>query len=258
MDFAAPALLEGTPKGRNWFYRMWLRGKDPQDQEVESFGGPSWQNPFIPREEVERLAKEMPERRYRQEILAEFLDDEGAVFRGVRQCVSGFSKEPTEALGVDLARTQDFTVVIGMDKQGAVTHFDRWNEISWPLQKDRIAAAARKFNCRVLIDSTGVGDAPTQDLQKAGLRVEGFKFTNATKQQLVEALVIAMEQGEITLPDEPVLLNELEAFEFTTTASGLTRYAAPEGLHDDCVVALALARHAITTELYDMEALGRA
>lgn len=255
MDYAAPAMLVGTPKGRNWFHRMYMRGKDPQDAQVASFGGPSWQNPFIPRDEVDRLASEMPERLYRQEILAEFLDDEGAVFRGVRGCVMpAYSALPTMALGVDLGRLQDFTVLIGMDERGGVTSFDRFREISWPLQKERIISAARG-GVRVLIDSTGLGDPIFQDLEKAGVNVEGFKFTNATKQQLIESLSMAFQERRIGVPDEPVLLNELDAYEYEMTASGLTRYNAPEGTHDDCVIALALAHRATSSTGYDLSQL---
>lgn len=245
MDFSAPAMLGGTPKGRNWFYRMYLRGKDPEDTEVESFGGSSYENPFIPAEEVKRLAGEMPQRLHRQEILAEFLDDEGAVFRGVRKCVAPMSKGLTTAIGVDLAKHQDFTVLHGLDAAGNTTYFDRFREISWPLQKDRITSAASRGG-QVLMDSTGIGDPILDDLTKAGVDVDGYKFTNASKQRLIESLAMAIEEQRVGLPDEPVLLNELEAFEYETTKSGATRYSAPEGAHDDCVIALALAHWALT------------
>lgn len=258
MDYQADALLGGTPKGRNWFYRMWMRGKDDEDREVESFGGPSFQNPFIAREEVERLASEMPQRLYRQEILAEFLDDEGAVFRGVRDCVKPRSTEPTAALGVDLAKHEDFTVIVGVDRRGCWTSFDRFREISWPLQKERIKAAAAG-GTRVLLDSTGIGDPILDDLQKLGVNVEGYKFTSASKQQLIESLAMAIEERRIGLPDDPVVLNELEAYEYETTAMGRTRYSAPEGAHDDCVIAVALAHRAISAPgAIDYEAFVRA
>lgn len=241
IDYAAPAMLVGTPKGRNWFHRMYSRGMDPLDPDVETFGGPSWRNRFIPADEVIRLKKEMPDRLFRQEIEAEFLDDEGAVFRGVRACVSPLSLEPTVAIGVDLAKHQDFTVIVGMDREGRVTFWDRFREVSWPLQKERITAAVTTHGGQVLLDSTGVGDPILDDLTQAGLPVEGFKFTNPSKRQLVERLAIAVELHQVGLPDEPVILNELEAFEFEQGKTGVVRYSAPEGGYDDCVIALALA-----------------
>ena len=241
IDHRAPAMLMGTPKGRNWFFHMANRGHDPADPDVLTITGPSYANPFIDRAEVERLASEMPERLYRQEILAQFLDDEGAVFRGVRDCVqASYDRGPTEVIGVDLAKHSDFTVLTGMDADRRVTYFDRFREVSWPLQKERIINAAGK-RIKVLLDSTGVGDPILDDLVQAGVSIDGFKFTNASKQQLVENLAIGIEQRDITLPDEPVMVNELEAFEFEVGRTGVVRYNAPEGAHDDCVISLALA-----------------
>jgi len=73
------------------------------------------------------------------------------------------------------------------------------------------------------------------------ISVVGYQFTNATKAVAVEALALAFERGEITIPNDPVLVNELLAFEGNRLPSGLVRYEAPPGVHDDCVMALALA-----------------
>lgn len=249
MDHSAPAFLTGTPKGKTWFYRLYVRGLDPLDEEVGTFGGPTTQNPYILPSEVERLRKEMPERLFRQEVLAAFLDDDGAVFRGVRECVGPMSTNPTVAYGVDLARKTDYTVIVGMDADKRMTFYDRFHQVGWPLQKKRITEAVQHPRCggrrpRVLIDATGAGDPIVQDLQAAGMRIEAFLFTPATKASLIDSLSIDIEQQRVRLIDEPVLLNELEAFEFTTTKAGNIRYSAPQGLHDDTVCALALAAKA--------------
>lgn len=254
IDHRAPAMLVGTPKGRNWFHRLYSRGIDQLDGGVATFGGPTVQNPYIDEAEVKRLASEMPERLYRQELLAEFLDDEGAVFRGVRACVGPLSDEPTASIGVDLAKHQDFTVLVGMDLAARVTFVDRFREIDWPLQKRRIAAAAARGG-KVLLDSTGVGDPILDDLVRAGLDVEGYKFTNASKQQLVEGLSIGIEQRLVGLPDDPVLLNELDIFEYEVGRTGTVKYGAPEGAHDDCVIATALAYRGLVGSTYELELL---
>jgi len=56
--------------------------------------------------------------------------------------------------------------------------------------------------------------------------------------------MLAFERGDIGIVAEPTLINELQAFEMDRLPSGMVRYAAPEGLHDDCVISLALAWHA--------------
>jgi hypothetical protein len=90
-----------------------------------------------------------------------------------------------------------------------------------------------------LVDATGVGDAVVEDLQSRLPRVEGFKFTAPSKQNLMERLAIAINGNEITFP-EGMLVSELESFEYEYTRTGV-KYSAPSGLHDDGVMALALA-----------------
>jgi len=252
MDHRAPALITGTPKGQNKFFELFSRGRDPEQQDYASFHWTSYANPFIPAEEVDSIAQDMPERIYRQEILAEFLDDSAAVFRGVDGAVTGYSDQSTEVVGVDLAKTEDFTVLVGLDSEGQATFFDRFQQISWPLQKQRIVSKARETGAFFLVDSTGVGDPILDDLHGEGVNCEGFKFTNSTKAQLVEGLEIAIEQQEIGLPDEDVLIDELKSFTYDVTRSGNVRYSAPEGLHDDCVMALGLARHAIKSRHFEI------
>lgn len=242
MDYKADSLLLGTPKGRNWFYRMHLRGKDLEDSGVQSFGGPSYQNSFIDRTEIDKLGADMPERSYRQEILAEFLENEGSVFRKVREACSmpALSTRTTVAIGTDLAKHVDFTVIIGLDDQGDMTIFDRFREISWPLQKARITTAAG-FATPTLLDATGIGDPIFDDLVAAGVLVWPYKLTQPSKQRLIENLSVGIEQGKTRAPKNPLIIGEMESMEYDQSPTGLMRYSAPEGLHDDIVIAWALA-----------------
>lgn len=254
VDHIAPALLTGTPKGRNWFWTEYQRGWQPEFRNVASIGVaqnqgiPSIENPFIDEDEVRELARDMSQRLYRQEIQAEFLSSEGAIFNVDRARAKGLrlSTAPTVSLGIDLARRVDFTVLVGMDRDFGVTYFDRFNEIDWPFQRRRIEETWQRLGSpRIVIDATpgSVGDPFAQELIYAGLPVEPFGLTALTKRQLVETIAVSIDSGSVTLPDEPVLLNELEAFEMQPLPSGNVRYSAPEGKHDDCVIALGLALH---------------
>jgi len=89
-----------------------------------------------------------------------------------------------------------------------------------------------------LIDSTGVGDPIVEQLQHRMPQMEGYNFTSASKQQLMEGLASAIQKHEITFPDTEIA-QELREFGYEYTRTGV-RYSAPEGLHDDCVCALAL------------------
>lgn len=259
------ALINGTPNGRNWFWREFLRAANGDDSEAMAWQAPTvgaqlhdgvlsrvphpLENPQIPWDEIVHLHETLPERVFRQEILAEFLDDAGGVFRNVAACIGGTLEDapshPTRRylIGLDLAKHEDFTVALVVDQQRRhVVQMDRFNKADWPLQKARIAALAQHWNnALIYADATGVGDPIYDDLRAAGLRIEPIKFTAQMKEQLVNNAVLLVEQRQVSYPDIPVLIAELSALEYQAMPSGRYRMAAPEGLHDDAAMAFCLA-----------------
>ena len=89
--------------------------------------------------------------------------------------------------------------------------------------------------------AAGIGDPICDELQRENVEVDGYKFTNTTKKDLIENLSIMIENQQITIPPIPELINELKLYGYKTTPSGNVQYGAPDGYHDDCVIALALA-----------------
>ena len=73
------------------------------------------------------------------------------------------------------------------------------------------------------------------------LPITAFNTTNSTKAAAIEALSLAFERREITILNDPILIGELQAFEISRTPSGMVKYSAPSGMHDDMVMSLALA-----------------
>jgi hypothetical protein len=246
-DKKGSALFISTPNSFNWFHELFSRGQLPEEKEFESWQFPTVDSPFIDFKEVEEAKRTLPQMIFAQEYLAQFIDEAGSVFRGVNNCIIGELEEPIEdkvyVMGVDLAKHQDFTVIIVMDKNSKrIVAFQRFNQISWPFQKKKIEATSKKFNdAEIMLDSTGVGDPIFDDLSKQGLRVKSFKFTNESKTNLIEDLAISIEQRELNFPNIPELVNELHSYGYESTPSGKLKYGAPSGLHDDCVIALALA-----------------
>lgn len=247
-DRKGSALLISTPKGRNWFWRLWTKGQHGDDPEWMSWQFPSVSNPFLDPSEIEAAKDDLPERTFRQEYECEFLDEHGSVFRCVREAIDAGRKdnaepEPTHqyTLGVDLARVEDFTVIAGIDETGRQVYFERFNQISWERQTAAIVAAAARYKARVFLDSTGVGDPIFERLRQAGVNVSPFHFTNQSKEALIDNLALRIERGEARLMDVPAQTNELLAYQYELTPSRNVRMNAPEGMHDDTVIALALA-----------------
>jgi len=251
-DQKGRALIIGTPKGKNWFYNEWTRGQDKAYPEYVSWQFPTSANPLIDRAEIDQARNTLPQNVFEQEWLAKFLDRNAGVFRNIDGCVRDygvFPEAPAEGAeyfgGLDLARLQDFTVLTILDRDRRVVYWDRWQHTSWEVQIQRVMDVTNRYKALIMVDSTGVGDPIYERLERAGLDVEPFKFTNESKKQLIETLSLAIERSMITFPDIPELVNELDIFEYDMTPTGLIRYNAPDGYHDDAVVSLALANWAL-------------
>jgi hypothetical protein len=333
------AVFVSTPKGRNWFFDLFTRGMDALEPDYTSLSFPSNASPFFPESEWEDARRTLPEDVFRQEYMAEFLEDSAGVFRNVDGCLiweeedvgttdvhglsriedgeekEGFftttrcarSRKAEEGggeagrgeespqrtqrtqrirdfrkdddvgwrrekvrdvvVGCDVAKHTDFTVLIAMDAAtGRCFAMERFNHLDWPVQKERILSFARNVRGRLILDATGVGDPIYDDLKRVYPDVEGFKLTNASKTQLIQRLIVAVEQRKVcwpgtracgTVPGEPacgrnfdgidgmgqwdVLTSELKRYEYAISPTGVITYNAPAGYHDDCVIALALA-----------------
>jgi hypothetical protein len=241
----APVRIIGNVRGRrNWVHRLAQRAQQEPAGDIGYHRLTAWdavEGGVIRREEVEAAQRDLPASVFRELYLAEPSDDGGNPFgiEAIAKCVRPDTEGAVAVWGVDLAKSQDWTVACGLDINGSVVALDRWQG-QWADTKRRLTGMIGETPA--LIDSTGVGDPIVEDLQRDLPNVEGFKFTAPSKQQLMEGLAAAIQQGRIGIPDG-WLRAELEAFGYEHTRTGV-RYEAPAGLHDDGVCALALAvRH---------------
>lgn len=241
------ALFIGVPKGNGWGQRLWLRGQNAE-QGWASWQLPTSSNPFIPASEIEAARRDLPERMFRQEFLAEVLADGGGVFRRVTE--SATATEQSAAIpdhdyimGADWGKTNDFTVLSVIDvTTGEQVAMDRFNQIDYAVQRQRLMALAERFNVRsVIAERNSMGEPIIEQLQRDGVPVQAFLTTNASKSAIIEGLALAFERGALRVLPNETQTAELLAFESERMPSGMLRYGAPEGLHDDCVMSLALA-----------------
>src|SRR5690606_16219125 len=241
----------------NWFYHAFQRGQDPLVREWQSWRAPTWANPLIPPEDIDEARAVLPRRVFEQEYEAAFLQNGGAVFRGVRDAVCTEPRSPAAArrcvMGVDFGRYHDFTAAVVIDADArpvpAVVAVDRYNEANWAVQRARLAALARRWSVQaILAEANAMGEPNIDALRAEGLPVEAFVTTAQSKPRLIESLASAVESGGIALPDHAQLLAELESFTYELNPrTNHTQYGAPPGLHDDTVIALALAWHLVCT-----------
>lgn len=257
-EVVRPMLLErrggaaflSTPFGHNHFWELYKLGLEPDQDEWASFQYPSAANTQIDAAELEALRAVTPDLVYRAEYLAEFVDHMGAVFRNIDAVLTA-PRDPQPdpsrrvVIGVDWGRDADYTVCVAIDADACrMLAIDRFNGLSWAASRARVASMSRRWQAAaVWAESNAIGQPNIEALQADGIPVRPFMTTARSKQTLIDALAVAIEQGSVALLPDPVMVNELKSFRLHALPGGGYRYAAPSGAHDDTVIALALAYH---------------
>jgi len=247
MDSRGGATFPSSTNGRNHFWKLFQMGLDPSEPEWQSWHYTSYDNPLLDHAEIEDIKRNTPERVFRQEYMAEFLDDGGAVFRNLQACIHDAPvKWGSVVFGVDWGRANDFTVIVALDADtGHMLAMDRFNQIDWTLQRGRLITMYQRYKPRVVLaEQNSIGDPNIEELQKRGIPVEPFSTTQQSKAEIINSLALNLEQETIGILNDPILLGELQAYTVERLPGGTYRYTAPRGLHDDCVMALALANNA--------------
>lgn len=248
-DRKGRALFISTPRGRNWFWKIYQRGLEVSE-EWASFTFPTSANPYIDPAEIEAARITLPELTFEQEYLAQFLENSGTVFRNIAACMGAPANARPEdhamhriVMGGDWGKQADFTALsIGCATCKLELHLDRFNKIDYHFQRERLGVAWEVWQVGGgLLETNSIGTPNLEELQRSGYKVSGFETTAASKPPLIENLALTLEKAEWQFLPDPVARGELEAYERTVSPiTGRSQYSAPVGMHDDTVIARAL------------------
>lgn len=257
-DYAGDAWFPSTPKGMNFYHTLWQRGQDPNYPDWQSWQMPTSSNPYIQPAEIAAARAELPELVFAQEYLAQFIPDSAGVFRRVREAATA---EPQDQpipghvylVSVDWGKHEDFTVIAVWDATtGSMAHIERFNQIDYQLQLGRLQAVCERFRPLALVpERNSMGEVLIEQVARAPWsppQILPFTTTNASKAAAVEAFALALEQGRVQLLPDPVLIAELQSYQAERLPSGMLRYRAPEGMHDDTVMATIIGWYAMVDE----------
>jgi len=249
-DREGGALFISSPNGtQNWFFTIYNYGNDPLDDEWMSFKFRSIDNPHMKQREVDKAKKKLPELVFKQEYLAEFVSDAGGVFHGVEDCatsvmLTGPEPNHTYYAGIDWGRKNDFTVISIFDDTGRQVRIERFTEIGWAYQSDKVVRLDDLWKFRkIYVETNSAGAVIAEGLAAKGLPIVPVYMTNVMKTSLVEKLATNIEQKiiellEPTSSNAKVQIGELLSYNLERSKNGLVvTYNAPKGAHDDTVVA---------------------
>jgi phage FluMu gp28-like protein len=248
-------LFVSTPKNKGGFlHRLYLNGLNPEKNEYISMNGSSYMNPHISKEDLDEAKKTMPEEIFRSEILGEFTDGGGSVFKNIENyCVLNnfYPKENGKKYyaGIDVGRQDDYSVLTIIDDEGKVVFIYRQNNAPWDTILGNISKYLNEYQASAFMEVNGIGDALYEQLEKNYKNIHPFITTNQSKQQIIEDLIYELNIDELKLPSKdffPALYNELDTFTYHySPQTRKVQYKAIDGAHDDCVMSLAIALYSI-------------
>lgn len=232
-------LLISTPKGKNHFFRLHrLDGVNPQ---YKSFTFSSLDNPLVNPKEIEDARGTLPDHIFRQEYMAEFIDGGGTLFSKM-QFIEGATPSAVNYAGVDVGRADDYTVVTVLNENGEMIACERFRKMLWSSLVEQVANICNKHKAVTLVEANSIGDPFYEELSKKVNRCHPFMTSAKSKPEIIEALMIACNEGQIKCLPIDFLKKELEVF--TWEYKPITRtvkYSAPVGFHDDSIMSLAIA-----------------
>ena len=241
-----PWRLLGNVRGRgNYFYELCRlaeagRLPDATYHHINAYTAAKYGIKGLPTlADISSAEAELPPAAFRELFLAEPAGSDVNPFGvdALRRCVGPLAPGPVVSYGIDLAKSVDYTVVVGLNVCGQVVSWDRW-QADWSTTVPKIAAIIG--TTPTLVDSTGVGSPILEQLLGLGCYgCQGFTFTGPSKQRLIGGLQVAIQQATVQYPAD--FLDELMVFEYKYSTAGNVQYSAPSGYHDDIVCALALA-----------------
>ena len=247
------AIFNFTPRGMNHATKLLLSAKEK----------PRWfsqtltvnETNVISQEDLDQeLADGMPKDLWEQEFYCKIIEGASSVFRRLDTNLHNddIKAEPGRRyqLGIDLAKHQDFTVLTAIDLHTLkVARQERFNKLDWNQQKEMIVKFMRYWNnAPCYMDTTGIGDPIFDDLAAMGVKIEPFRFTELSREQLLNGLRVLIEQDKIKLPNDEILLNELRSFQYELVGTKV-KMRVPENMHDDTVMSLGLACWGISTPI---------
>jgi len=238
-----------TPKGKNHFYQLSLQHN--YDNRYKYFHFTSYDNPLIDQADLDERKRSLPTHIFQQEYLAKFVDNASGLFKYVNEAI----KEPTTKGnrlfgGLDIGRADDYTVLTILNENSEMIYVNRWRHAEWSKIIDEVAQVIRTYQCKVLVEVNNQGDVFFEMLQnKVYNYVEPYVTSVKTKPIMIEDLAVSFENKSISILNENWLIDELNAFTYIyNEKTRRVQYGAPQGVHDDGVMSLALAVQSIKNQ----------
>jgi hypothetical protein len=246
-------VLLSTPRGKNWYYHLWNRAISNHSDKWKCVTAPSWDSPLPDPAKLADIKARIADNIWRQEYGAEFIDNTSSLFENVIQSATSdlqWDGKSAVTIGIDIGFKNDYTVAVAIDQTGKIVGYFRANDnnLNFELMTNRLLQFINNYkNPTIWCESNKYDSIPTL-LRKKGITVNDFTTTAASKKQIIDNLITQFKIGGIKLPqagfnnENDYFISEFQDYTMIyNQTTGNISFDAPAGLHDDCVIATAIA-----------------
>ena len=249
-DTVGKVMFISTPKGFNHFYDLF----NTKDEDYQSFHFTSYDNPFIPKEEIDKASKEIPEDRFAQEYLADFRKTEGLVYKEFDRTRHVFTESTglpssfaDKILGIDFGYTNPSSIIpISVDGDN---HYWITEEFYKTHQTtEQIAEQAKLYKPTKVYADPAEPDR-IQILAKSGLNCREVSKDIVAGVDRVREL---FKQNRIHIsPECKNLIHELETYRYPEKKPDQNEQEKPVKENDHALDALRYALYMTEPESYE-------
>lgn len=246
-DRKGEGIFISTPKGFNHFYDLY--NMESEDKDFKSFHYSTYDNPFVPHDEVDKAKEELTEDRFAQEYLADFRKTEGLVYKEFNRkehVFRGDKSEYYEKLGQTRVRTYggvDFGFVhpaavltIEETTDGIYLVTEEWYHTGKTDEEIAEYVAAQKYNA-VYPDPANAGGI--KSLKDKGVHVRDVIKGRDSIKNGINIVRELFKSNRLYIHEScHNLVLELETYSYNDSKDGMKIDENPVKEHDDAVDAL--------------------
>lgn len=258
----APILFTSTPRFKQGAFYEYFMGGVLGEPNIFSYDWSKYDtSTLLPPEKLELYRKTLPKMKFSTEYLGEFVDATGGVFGEFGMCLSSnFSDLQGYVMGVDWASTgSDETSIAIFNRQKQMIYLDHFNGVDESVVINRIIEAIKRFRPqKVQVETNSIGqiyfNLLSKRIKELGINtsLKGFNTNNTSKQNIVNKMQVAIQNGDVTLLNDQDLIKQFTMFEAKLTATGKVTYEAAKGYHDDIVMSVLLAFDCLSVGSYSV------
>lgn len=204
LDYQGEAWIISTPKGDNYFktmFDMGYAGNGARDDQWQSWQIPTWENPYISRDDIERMRQSMPQLAFMQEIEAQFVSFAGTFIKAEHirtgQPPAGLKLYQGVDLAISMKENADYTAIV------TVGHDESTGRV-WIVDAER-----RRVGFR---DALEFIKAKAERWKPVGIAIETVQYQAAVVEELLRSTTLPVRKVR---PDKDKL---------TRAQSLITRY----------------------------------